>query len=49
MSITAEKELRKLRTLWISLEDGSLRMTWAEGTLLAGWNYMNVKERLYGR
>jgi hypothetical protein len=49
MSVAAEKELKWLRILWVSLEDGSLRMTWADGTLLANGNYWNVKERRYGR
>jgi hypothetical protein len=47
MSVAAEKELKRLRILWISLEDGSLRMTRADEALLAGRN--DVKERWHGR
>jgi hypothetical protein len=47
MSVAAEKELKRLRILWLSLKDGSLRMTWADGAPLAGWN--DVKEGRHGR
>jgi hypothetical protein len=41
MSVRAERELRELRILWIAFEDGSLRMTWADGAPLAGRNDVN--------
>jgi hypothetical protein len=47
MNVAAEKELRKLRILWISLEDDSLRMTWADGFPFAGRN--ELKEDRHGR
>jgi hypothetical protein len=47
MTIVAEKELKKLRIVWTSQGDGSLRMTWADGTLSA--SLADVKERRYGR
>jgi hypothetical protein len=46
MSVATEKELR---ILWISLEDDSLRMTWAAEASFAGRNNANVKERRHGR
>jgi hypothetical protein len=48
MRVAAEKELKKrLLILWLSLEGGFLRMTWADGALLAGRN--DVKEGRHGR
>jgi hypothetical protein len=47
MSVNAEGELRRLQIVWISLEDGFLRMTWADGVPFAGRN--DVKERRHGR
>jgi hypothetical protein len=47
MSVTAKGELRGLPIVWISLEDDSLRMTWADGAPLAVRN--DVKERHHGR
>jgi len=49
MNVAAEKELNKLRILWISLEDDSLEMTWADEGLLAGRSYVDVKEGWHGR
>jgi hypothetical protein len=43
MSVSAEQKL----ILWISLEDDSLRMTWADGAPLAGRN--DVKRGWHGR
>ena len=47
MSVTAKAELTGPQIVWISLEDGFFRMTWADGALLAGRN--DVKERCHGR